>query len=132
IRAALATGAPQAASPALCELGSHWLDALVPRAPHPVAAYLNIEAGKFITVRREIRRRMAVGAAPAIVPQLAALADALDAIVARLPAGAFDEPRGEGDWTVAEAIGHDAHARGGLSLAGALGAAGPLAPWGAR
>jgi hypothetical protein len=96
----------------------------VPRAPDPVAAYRNIEAGKFITVRREIRRRMAVGAAPAIVPQLAALADALDAIVARLPATAFDEPGGEGDWTVAETIGHDAHARAGLSLAGALAASG--------
>jgi hypothetical protein len=96
----------------------------VPRAPDPVAAYRNIEAGKFITVRREIRRRMAVGAAPAIVPQLAALAEALDAIVARLPASAFDEPGGEGDWTIAETIGHDAHARGGLSLAGALAASG--------
>ena len=106
----------------LSEPGSHWLDALAPQAPDPVAAYRNIEAGKFITVRREIRRRMAIGAAPAIVPQLAALAQALDAIVARLPEAAFDAPGGEGDWTVAETIGHDAHARGGLSLAGALAA----------
>jgi len=67
---------------------------------------------------------MANGAAPAIVPQLAALAEALDAMVARLPEEAFDEPGGEGDWTVAETIGHDAHARGGLSLAGALAASG--------
>jgi hypothetical protein len=67
---------------------------------------------------------MSIGAAPSIVPQLAALAEALDAIVARLPATAFDEPGGEGDWTVAETIGHDAHARGGLSLAAALAASG--------
>jgi hypothetical protein len=67
---------------------------------------------------------MSTGAAPAIVPQLAALAEALDEIVARLPAAAFQEPGGEGDWTVAETIGHDAHARGGLSLAGALAASG--------
>jgi DinB superfamily len=101
-----------------------WLDALAAAAPDPVAAYRNIEAGKFITVRREIRRRMTTGAAATIVPQLAALAAAIDAIVARLPAGAFDEPGGEGDWTVGETIGHDAHARAGLSLAGALAASG--------
>jgi DinB superfamily len=101
-----------------------WLGDIEPAAPDPVAAYRNIEAGKFITVRREIRRRMATGAAAAIAPQLAALADALDVIVARLPAAAFDAPGGEGDWTVAETIGHDAHARGGLSLAGALAASG--------
>lgn len=101
-----------------------WLDALEASAPDPVSAFRNIEAGKLITVRREIRRRMAPGAAPAIVPQLAALAEALDEIVARLPAEAFDAPGGEGDWTVAEAIGHDTHARAGLSLAGALAASG--------
>jgi hypothetical protein len=101
-----------------------WLDALARQAPDAAAAYRNVEAGKFITVRREIRRRMSVGAAPAIVPQLAGLADALDAIVARLPERAFDAPGGEGDWTVAETIGHDAHARGGLVLAGALAASG--------
>jgi hypothetical protein len=101
-----------------------WLDELQLAAPDAGAAYRNIEAGKFITVRREIRRRMSVGAAPAIVPQLAALGAALDAIVARLPDEAFDAPGGEGDWTVAETIGHDAHARGGLSLAGALAASG--------
>jgi len=101
-----------------------WLDALEASAPDPVSAFRNIEAGKLITVRREIRRRMAPGAAPAIVPQLAALAEALDEIVARLPAEAFDAPGGEGDWTVAEAIGHDTHARAGLTLAGALAASG--------
>ena len=101
-----------------------WLDELETSAPDPVSAFRNIEAGKFITVRRAIRRRMAAGAAPAIVPQLAALAEALDEIVARLPAEAFDAPGGEGNWTVAEAIGHDTHARAGLSLAGALAASG--------
>ncbi len=101
-----------------------WLGELEASAPDPVSAFRTIEAGKFITVRREIRRRMAAGAAPAIVPQLAALAEALDEIVTRLPAEAFDAPGGEGDWTVAEAIGHDTHARAGLTLAGALAASG--------
>jgi hypothetical protein len=65
-----------------------------------------------------------MGSAPGIVPQLGAVAAALDAIVARLPEEAFDAPGGEGDWNVAQAIGHTAHARAGLSLAGALAASG--------
>lgn len=101
-----------------------WVDALEAAAPDVVGAYRNVEAGKFITVRREIRKRMEVGAAPSIVPQLAAIAAALDAMVASLPERAFAEPGGEGDWTVAEAIGHVAHARGGLTTAGALAATG--------
>jgi hypothetical protein len=101
-----------------------WLGELEPGAPDSVAAFRNIEAGKFITVRREVRRRTAFGTAPVIAPQLGALAGALDAIVARLPDDAFAAPGGEGDWTVAEAIGHDANARAGLSLAGALAASG--------
>lgn len=101
-----------------------WLDALEAGAPDPVAAFRNIEAGKFLTVRREVRRRTGPGSTPEIVPQLAALARALDAMVIALPEAAFAAPGGEGDWTVAEAIGHDAHARAGLSLAGALAASG--------
>ena len=101
-----------------------WLDELEISAPDPVRAFRNVEAGKFISVRREVRRRTAIGTAPAIVPQLAAIAEALDAIVARLPEAAFDQPGGEGDWNVAQAIGHTAHARAGLSLAGALAASG--------
>ena len=101
-----------------------WLDALEAGAPDVVGAYRNVEAGRFITVRREIRKRMDIGSAPSVAPQLAAIAAALDAMVARLPGAAFAEPGGEGDWSVAEAIGHVAHARGGLSTAGALAAAG--------
>jgi hypothetical protein len=101
-----------------------WLDRLEPRAPDIVAAYRNIEEGKFISVRREVRRRGGAGSAPAIVPQLAAIADVLTAIVDRLPEDAFRAPGGEGDWNVAQAIGHDAQARAGLSLAGALAASG--------
>ena len=101
-----------------------WLDELEVHAPDPVAAFRNIEVGRFISVRREVRRRTQAGSAPAIAPQLAALADAFDAIIARLPDDAFAAPGGEGDWNVAEAIGHTAHARAGLSLAGALAASG--------
>lgn len=101
-----------------------WLDALERSAPDPVAAFRNIEAGKPISVRREVRRRTQPGSAPFIAAQLAELAAALEAIVARLPEAAFAAPGGEGEWNVAQAIGHDAHARAGLTLAGALAASG--------
>ena len=101
-----------------------WLDGLEPDAPDPIAAFRNIEAGRFITVRREVRKRAGEGTATSLAPQLAALAGALDAIVARLPDAAFSAPGGEADWNVAQAIGHDAHARAGLTLAGALAASG--------
>jgi hypothetical protein len=101
-----------------------WLGELEAGAPDVVAAFRNIEAGKFITVRREIRRRTGEGSAPSIVPQLGAIADALTAIVDRLPEPAFAAPGGEGDWNVAQAIGHDAHARAGLALAVAMAARG--------
>jgi hypothetical protein len=101
-----------------------WLDALEAGAPDVVSAYRNVEEGRFISVRRAVRRRTQTGSAPAITPQLAAVAGALDAVVVRLPDAAFTLPGGEGDWNVAQAIGHTAHARAGLSLAGALAAAG--------
>ena len=101
-----------------------WLDDLEAEAPDVVATYRNIEVGKFITVRREVRHRAGLGSAPVVVPQLRALADALTTMVDRLPQAAFSAPGGEGDWNVAQAIGHVAHARAGLSLAGALAASG--------
>jgi len=101
-----------------------WLDDLEPAAPDVVAAYRGIDEGRFISVRREVRRRAGEGSAEAIVPQLGALADAIVAMVRQLPGAAFAAPGGEEDWTVAEAIGHDAESRVGLALAGAMAAAG--------
>ena len=106
------------------ETTGNWLDDLEADAPDAVAAFRNIEAGRRITVRREIRRRTALGSAPTIVPQLQALATAFDILISQLPDSAFGEPGGEGDWNVAQAIGHTAHARAGLTLAGALAASG--------
>jgi hypothetical protein len=108
----------------ISELADGWLGELEPRAPDPIVAFRNIDAGRFITVRREVRKRAGPGAAARLAPQLAALAEALEAIVARLPDAAFSAPGGEADWNVAQAIGHDAHARAGLTLAGALAASG--------
>jgi hypothetical protein len=106
------------------ETSGDWLTDLEAGAPDAVAAFRNIEAGRFISVRREVRRRTALGSARAIVSQLAAIAEAFDTLLAQLPDAAFREPGGEGDWNVAEAIGHVAHARAGLTLAGALAASG--------
>jgi hypothetical protein len=99
-----------------------WLDALEPAAPDVVAGYRGIEAGRFISVRREVRRRAGPGTAAGLVPQLAALASALIALVEQLPDRAFTAPGGEEDWTVAQAIGHDASARAGLVIAASLAA----------
>lgn len=101
-----------------------WLDDLEDGAPDAVAAFRSIETGKFISVRREVRRRAGAGSADRVIGQLAVIADALIAIVETLPEAAFAAPGGEGDWNVAEAIGHDADSRAGLSMAGALAATG--------
>jgi hypothetical protein len=105
-------------------IAAMWLDDLEPEAPDIVAAFRGIEAGRFISVRREVRRRGGSGSAGRSSAQLAAIAAAMGAVVERLSPEAFDAPGGEEDWTVAEAIGHDADARSGLAMAGALAAAG--------
>jgi len=51
-------------------------------------------------------------------------AAALVAVLRSLPDEAFGLPGGEADWTVAEAVGHDAAARAGLVMAAGLAAAG--------
>lgn len=101
-----------------------WLDELEAGAPDPVAAYRGVEAERFISVRREVRRRAGPGSAAHLAPQLGTLAAALAAIVERLPDPAFGELGGEADWNVAQAIGHDASARAGLALAASLAASG--------
>jgi len=103
---------------------SAWLDDLEVGAPDVVASFRGIEAGRFVSVRREVRRRAGMGSAEQIVDQLAAVARALEAIVSDLPGRAFAMPGGEADWNVAQTIGHDADARAGLAMAGALAASG--------
>lgn len=101
-----------------------WLDELEVDAPDAVAAFRGIEAGRFISVRREVRRRAGAGTAPGVAAQLGALAAAMAAIVEALTEAAFSAPGGEEDRNVAEAIGHDADSRAGLAMAGSLAAAG--------
>ena len=100
------------------------LDRLAVDAPDVVAAYLGIEEGRSLTVRREVRRRAGPGTAEGMVRQLAATADALSSVVGGLPPAAIDWPGGEADWNVAQTIGHVATARSGLVLAASLAAQG--------
>ncbi|HEY8989536.1 MAG TPA: DinB family protein [Candidatus Limnocylindrales bacterium] len=101
-----------------------WIDDLELDAPDVVAAWRGIEAERFLSVRREVRRRAGAGSAEILVGQLAATAAALVAVLRSLPDEAFGLPGGEADWTVAEAVGHDAAARAGLVMAAGLAAAG--------
>jgi hypothetical protein len=101
---------------------SEWLTALERRAPSAVAAYNGIEAERFLSVRREVRRRAGDGSALRIADELDALADELTDVVTSLPDRAFGMPGGEEDWNVAQAIGHDVDARIGLTLAASLAA----------
>jgi hypothetical protein len=100
-----------------------WVDELEPAAPDVVAAWRGIDEDRFLSVRREVRRRAGAGSVERLLPQLAATTAALGVIVERLPEEAFAMPGGEDDWTVAETIGHVAHARSGLVLAASLAAA---------
>ena len=99
-----------------------WVTELEPDAPDVVATWRGIDEGRFISVRREVRRRAGEGSAARTVPQLAATAAALSGVVASLPDRAFALPGGEGDWNVAEAVGHVATSRAGLVLAASLAA----------
>jgi hypothetical protein len=97
---------------------------LAESAPDVLAAWNGIRADRPIEVRREVRRRSGEGTSARIVAQLAAIADALASIVDGLPDKAFRLPGGEGDWNVAQALGHTADARAGLALAASLAAGG--------
>lgn len=101
-----------------------WLDALEADAADVVGAFRGIEDGRFISVRREVRRRAGEGSAERIAAQLAAIATAIIQLIATMPEEALRRPGGEEDWNVAQALNHDAAARAGLVMAGALAASG--------
>ena len=108
--------------------GYAWVAELEPGAPDIVAAWRGIDEGRFISVRREVRRRAGGGSAGRTVEQLEATAAALRIVVTTLPQRAFSMPGGEGDWNVAETVGHVATSRAGLVLAASLAAGGRWPP----
>ena len=105
-------------------MADDWVANLERVAPDVVAAWRGIDEGQFLSVRREIRRRAGAGSTERLLDELESLAAALVAMIDELPDDAFDLPGGEEDWTVAEAIGHDAAARAGLVMAAGLSASG--------
>lgn len=105
---------------------SAWLDALEEDAPDVVAAFRGIDEGRFISVRREVRRRAGAGSAASVAAQLAAVAAAMTALLETMPEAALRMLGGEEDWNVAQALNHDAASRASLALAAALAASGRL------
>ena len=102
---------------------TRWVEALEPGASDLVAAWRGINAGRPISVRREVRRRAGDGSAEGVARQLATLADALATLVGGLSDDELRRPGGEESWNVAQVIGHDCDARAGLALAAAKAAA---------
>jgi hypothetical protein len=96
-----------------------WLDRLEACAPDVVALFRAYDAGEFVRMRRELRRRAGHGSALVVAEQLDAVADALRAVLDSLPDEAFARSGGEADWTVAEALGHAIDARRQLTLSAA-------------
>jgi hypothetical protein len=101
-----------------------WYEVVEPAAPNIVAAWRGIDEGRFISVRREVRRRSGPGTGERLVAELGGTCDALVARVNALPAAAFGEPGGEGEWNVAQAAMHTAVSRAGLVVAASLAAGG--------
>jgi hypothetical protein len=101
-----------------------WVEALEPGAPDVVAAWRGIDEGAYLSVRREVRRRAGAGTAEGLGAQLGTLADALVTVVAELTDDELRLDGGEGEWNVAEAIGHVCESRAGLALAASKAAAG--------
>lgn len=101
-----------------------WVEALEHGAPDVVATWRNVAEDRPLSVRREVRRRAGAGTAEVIAGQSAALADALATVVADLTDEELRLDGGEGEWNVAEAIGHVCESRAGLALAASKAAAG--------
>jgi hypothetical protein len=100
-----------------------WWEALEPRAPDVVAAWLAYEDG-LMALRRELRRRAGPGTAASIVRQQEAIADALAAALDATSEAQLRAPGGEEDWNVAQAFAHTTAARRWLVHAAALTARG--------
>ena len=107
---------------------SAWLAALELRAPDIVAVWRTIDDEqptiRGIAFRHEIRRRAGPASASGILAQLDAIGDALEAVLADMPAPLLRAPGGEGDWNVAQAFAHTTGSRRWLAHAAALAARG--------
>ena len=96
-----------------------WWEALQPRAPDVVAAWL-VATTRLRPLRRELRARAGPGTAAAILRQQEAVADALSEALDAASEEQLRAPGGEEDWNVAQAFAHTTAARRWLVHAAAL------------
>jgi hypothetical protein len=82
-----------------------WWEALEPRAPDVVAAWLACDDG-LLAMRRALRGRAGAGTAGAVLRQQDAVADALSEALDMASEWQLRAPGGEEDWNVAHAFGH--------------------------
>ena len=105
-----------------------WADGLAAGAPDLVAAWRGIETERFLEVRRAVRRTATVGSARRVAEQLAVIAEGMATLVDGFDEATLRAPGGEGDWNVAQCVGHAADSRAGLALAAAKTASGTFPP----
>ncbi len=102
-----------------------WLGSLVDTAPDVVAVWMALggDYAGLLAARREMRLRVTVGSASAVLAQQEAIAEALAAVLRDLPEAALRAPGGEEDWNVAQAFAHTTAARRFLPAWAAMAAA---------
>ena len=100
-----------------------WWEALQPRAPDVVAAWLACD-DSLLALRRELRARAGAGTAAAIAAQQEAVADALAEALNATTDELLLAPGGEEDWNVVQAFAHTTASRRWLVHAAALSARG--------
>lgn len=103
-------------------------DDLRAAAPDVVAIHEALGDGRPLELRRLLRALADAGTASRSAAQLDAVAQTIADLVAGLPDRVLLEPGGEGDWNVAQVVGHVADSRSGVALAAALAATGRFPP----
>src|SRR3972149_2299261 len=103
---------------------SDWLDRLECDAPNLVGSFRALDDGRFIALRREVRRLAGAGSAVRLAREHAAVVAHLDGLIAAASPEVLAAPGGEEDWNVAQALGHATAARQGLVLAAPMAAPG--------
>ena len=104
-----------------------WVTALEAEAPDVVACWRAFDWSLpgLKALRRELRPRVELGAAPRILAQQEAIGRALGDVLTSLPDRLLREPGGEEDWNVAQAFAHTTAARRFLATWAALDTDGP-------
>jgi hypothetical protein len=84
-----------------------WVGDLERDAPDVIACWRSLDAESPLrALRRELRARVALGAAPRILAQQESVGNALEAVLARLSESLLRAPGGEEDWNAAQAFAH--------------------------